>query len=107
MVVMVASRNKELYESNEFEDALVFMSAIKRFWRYWCENFETAKGGFDMAALIVTVMLAAGCVLCKLVNFQSPYQRIYCQFQICWRLRNSCHRRFFGMVLSLASVPQP
>ena len=25
-----------------------------------------------MGALIVTVMLAAGCVLCKLVNFQSP-----------------------------------
>jgi hypothetical protein len=31
------------------------MSAIKRFWRYWCENFETAKGGFDMSALIATV----------------------------------------------------
>jgi hypothetical protein len=46
------------------------MSAIKRFWRYWCENFEAAKGGFDMTALIVTVMLAAGCVLCKLVNFE-------------------------------------
>src|ERR1035437_8569159 len=48
------------------------MSAIKRFWRYWCENFETAKGGFDMSALIATAMLAAGCVLCKLVNFESP-----------------------------------
>jgi hypothetical protein len=48
------------------------MSAIKRFWRYWCENFETAKGGFDMSALIATVMLAASCVLCKLVNFESP-----------------------------------
>jgi hypothetical protein len=48
------------------------MSAIKRFWRYWCGNFVTAKGGFDMSVLIVTVMLAAGCVLCKLVNFQSP-----------------------------------
>jgi hypothetical protein len=48
------------------------MSAIKRFWRYWCENFETAKGGFDMSALIVTVMLAASCVLCKLVSFESP-----------------------------------
>ena len=48
------------------------MSAIKRFWRYWCGNFETAKGGFDISALIVTVMLAAGCVLCKLVNFQGP-----------------------------------
>jgi hypothetical protein len=48
------------------------MSAIKRFWRYWCGNFETAKGGFDVSALIVTVMLVAGCVLCKLVNFQSP-----------------------------------
>jgi hypothetical protein len=46
------------------------MSAIKRFWRYWRENFEATKGGFDMAALIVTVMLAAGCVLCKLMNFQ-------------------------------------
>jgi len=48
------------------------MSAIKRFWRYWCGNFETAKGGFDMSALIVTVLLAASCVLCKLVNFESP-----------------------------------
>src|ERR1039457_4029136 len=48
------------------------MSAIKRFWRYWRENFETAKGGFDMSALIATVMLAASCVLCKLVNFQGP-----------------------------------
>jgi hypothetical protein len=48
------------------------MSAIKRFWRYWCENFETAKGGFDMSALIATAMLAAGCVLGKLVNFESP-----------------------------------
>jgi uncharacterized Zn ribbon protein len=47
------------------------MSAIKRFWRYWCENFETAKGGFDMSALIATAMLAASCVLCKLVNFES------------------------------------
>jgi hypothetical protein len=48
------------------------MSASKRFWRYWCENFETAKGGFDMSALIATAMLAASCVLCKLVNFESP-----------------------------------
>jgi hypothetical protein len=48
------------------------MSAIKRFWRYWCENIETTKGGFDMSALIVTVILAAGCVLCKLVNFEGP-----------------------------------
>jgi hypothetical protein len=48
------------------------MSAIKRFWRYWCENIETAKGGFDMSALMVTVILAAGCVLCKLVNFEGP-----------------------------------
>jgi hypothetical protein len=50
------------------------MSAIKRFWRYWCGNFETAKGGFDIIALMVTVMLAAGCVLGKLVNFQSHFQ---------------------------------
>jgi hypothetical protein len=48
------------------------MSVIKRSWRYWCENFETAKGGFDMSALIGTAMLAASCVLCKLVNFESP-----------------------------------
>jgi hypothetical protein len=48
------------------------MSAIKRFWRYWCKNFETAKGGFDMSALIATAMLAASCVLCNLVNFESP-----------------------------------
>jgi len=48
------------------------MSVIKRSWRYWCENFETAKGGFDMSALIATAMLAASCVLCKLVNFESP-----------------------------------
>ena len=39
------------------------MSAIKRFWRYWRENFEATKGGFDIAALFVTVMLATGCVL--------------------------------------------
>src|ERR1017187_3122214 len=48
------------------------MSAIKRFWRYWRENFETAKGGFDMSALIATVMLAASCVVYKLANFESP-----------------------------------
>jgi hypothetical protein len=48
------------------------MSAIKRFWRYWCGNFKTGKGGFDMSVLIATVILAASCVLCKLVNFQSP-----------------------------------
>jgi hypothetical protein len=48
------------------------MSVIKRSWRYWCENFETAKGGFDMSALIGTAMLAASCVLCKLLNFESP-----------------------------------
>jgi len=46
------------------------MSAIKRFWRFWRENFEATKGGFDIAALIVAVLLAIGCVLCKLMNFQ-------------------------------------
>jgi hypothetical protein len=51
---------------------LGLMSAIKRFWRYWCGNFETPKGGFDLSVLMVTVLLAAGCVVCKLVKFQSP-----------------------------------
>ena len=60
------------------------MSAIKRFWRYWRENFEVTKGGFDMVALIVAVMLATGCVLCKLMNFQ---------FHIKWFVINS---RFAG-----------
>ena len=58
------------------------MSAIKRFWRYWCENFETAKEGFDMSALIATVMLAASCVLCKLVNFQSPIKGFIANYKL-------------------------
>jgi hypothetical protein len=58
------------------------MSATKRFWRYWCGNFETAKGGFDMSALIVTVMLAAGCVLCKLVNFESSIKGFIANYKL-------------------------
>ncbi len=48
------------------------MSAIKRFWFYWCENFKTAKGVFDASALIATAILTASCVLYKLGNFKSP-----------------------------------
>ena len=58
------------------------MSAIKRFWRYWCGNFKTVKGGFDLTALIVTVMLAAGCVTCKLVNFQSPIKGYIASYKL-------------------------
>ncbi|MGA2241297.1 MAG: hypothetical protein ABSH11_04595 [Verrucomicrobiota bacterium] len=58
------------------------MSAIKRFWRYWCGNFETAKGGFDISALIVTVMLAASCVLCKLVNFHGPINGFIANYKL-------------------------
>ena len=58
------------------------MSAIKRFWRYWCGNFETAKGGFDISALIVAVMLAAGCVVCKLVNFHSPIKGFIANYEL-------------------------
>jgi len=48
------------------------MSALQRFWRYWCGNFAAAKGGFSLSVLIVAVLLATGGVLCKLVNFQDP-----------------------------------
>jgi hypothetical protein len=58
------------------------MSAIKRFWRYWCGNFKTAKGGFDVTALIVTVMLVAGCVLCKLYHFQTPINGIIASYKL-------------------------
>jgi hypothetical protein len=58
------------------------MSAIKRFWRYWCGNFETAKGGFDMGVLMVAVMLAAGCVACKLVNFQGPIKGFIANYRL-------------------------
>lgn len=58
------------------------MSAIKRFWRYWCGNFKTAKGGLDITALIVTVMLVAGCVLCKLVHFQTPIKSIIANYKL-------------------------
>ncbi|MGO9585635.1 MAG: hypothetical protein ACLP2Y_05525 [Limisphaerales bacterium] len=58
------------------------MSAIKRFWRYWCGNFETAKGGFDISALIVMVMLVAGCVVCKLVNFHGPIKGIIANYKL-------------------------
>ncbi len=58
------------------------MSAIKRFWRYWCGNFETAKGGFDVTALIVMVLLAAGCVVCKLVNFHGPINGIIANYKL-------------------------
>jgi hypothetical protein len=58
------------------------MSAIKRFWRYWCGNFETAKGGFDIAALMVMVLLGAGCVACKLVNFHGPIKGIIANYKL-------------------------
>jgi hypothetical protein len=50
------------------------MSVIKRFWRYWCGNFESARKGFDLTALVITVLLAAICVLFKVVNFESPFK---------------------------------
>jgi hypothetical protein len=58
------------------------MSAIKRFWRYWCGNFVTAKGGFDLSVLMVTVMLATGCVLCKLANFHGPIKDIIANYKL-------------------------
>jgi hypothetical protein len=58
------------------------MSAIKRFWRYWCGNFETARGGFDITVLIVMVLLAAGCVVCKLVNFHGPINGIIANYKL-------------------------
>jgi hypothetical protein len=50
------------------------MSVIKRFWRYWSGNFESARKGFDLTALVITVLLAAVCVLFKVVNFPSPFK---------------------------------
>ena len=50
------------------------MSVINRFWRYWSGNFEAARKGFDMTALVITVLLAAVCVLFKVVNLQSPFK---------------------------------
>ena len=51
---------------------LCCMSAIKRFWRYWCENFEAANGGFDIFALFATVLLTAVCVLSKFTSLKGP-----------------------------------
>jgi hypothetical protein len=50
------------------------MSVINRFWRYWSGNFESARKGFDLTALVITVLLAAICVLFKVVNVQSPFK---------------------------------
>jgi hypothetical protein len=53
------------------------MSAIKRFWRYWGDNFKTARGGLAVSVLMVTVLLAAGCVVGKLVNFEGPIKDFF------------------------------
>jgi hypothetical protein len=53
---------------------LWLMSVIRRFWRYWCGNFDAARKGFDLTALAITVLLAAVCVLFKVVNLQSPFK---------------------------------
>ena len=47
---------------------------MKQFCRYWHENIKTAKGGFDMAVLIVTAFLACISVLCWLVHLPNPIE---------------------------------